>query len=139
MSKLALVNAFIFLSLSLIHFYWAFGGQWALKDSVPYKEKGEKLLNPKKFDCAIVGLGLLLFSSFYLIVSGQVSYPLPEWVMKYGGWGISIIFILRAIGDFKYVGFTKKLKTTEFAAKDTQYYSPLCLMVGLLGVIIQLF
>ena len=139
MSKIGLINAFFFLSLSVIHFYWAFGGEWALKNALPQNEKGEKLLNPKKFDTIVVGFGLLLFSVFYVIASGLVDYSLPEWVMKYGGWGISIIFVLRAVGDFKYVGFSKKLKNTEFAIKDSKFYSPLCLILGIIGIIIQLF
>ncbi|MEL6557168.1 MAG: DUF3995 domain-containing protein [Bacteroidota bacterium] len=139
MNNIGLFNTIIFFLLSMLHFYWVLGGKWALKDAVPYNEKGEKVLNPGKFDTLIVGIGLLLFAVFYLASSDLLEFALPAWLMKYGGWSISIIFLLRALGDFKYVGFSKKIKSTDFAKKDTQIYSPLCLLLGIVGVLVQLF
>ncbi|PTT14637.1 DUF3995 domain-containing protein, partial [Flavobacterium sp. HMWF030] len=51
-------------------------------------------------------------------------------------WIIIFIFILRAIGDFNYVGFFKKHRNSEFALKDTKYYSPLCLLIGVLTLLV---
>ena len=56
----------------------------------------------------------------------------------YVGWVISSIFILRSIGDFKYIGFFKKLKTSKFGKMDSKLFSPLCLTIGLIGIIIEL-
>ena len=70
--------------------------------------------------------------------SGIISYDLPDWIIKYGGWIIPIIFILRAIGEFKYVGFFKRIKQTEFGKLDTKFFSPLCLTIGLIGILIEL-
>src|SRR5690606_30597553 len=95
-------------------------------------------IHPKKVDSAIVGIGLLLFSIYYLIKSNIFLIGVPSWILTYGGWIISGIFILRAIGDFKYVGFLKKIKETKFGKLDTKYYSPLCLITGIIGVIIEL-
>ncbi|NMH89945.1 DUF3995 domain-containing protein [Flavivirga sp. Y03] len=39
---------------------------------------------------------------------------MPDRIFKYGSWIISIVFILRAIGEFKYIGFFKKIKTYAF-------------------------
>ena len=138
MNNLGLINTFIFFLLSTLHFYWVFGGEWALRDAVPSSEKGEKLLNPGKFDTVIVGLGLMLFAVFYLTKSDLTELTLPGWLSTYGGWSISIIFLLRAFGDFRYVGFSKRLKSTSFAAKDSRIYSPLCLIIGIIGVLVQL-
>lgn len=65
---------------------------------------------PKKIDCAIVGIGLTAFGIFYLFKSGLLEYNLPERIMEYGSWIIPIIFLLRAIGEFKYVGLFKSIK-----------------------------
>ncbi|MEM6843120.1 MAG: DUF3995 domain-containing protein [Bacteroidota bacterium] len=49
-----------------------------------------------------------------------------------------VIFILRALGEFNYVGFFKRVKNTEFARADSRIFSPLCLGIGVIGILIQL-
>ncbi|KAB1066489.1 DUF3995 domain-containing protein [Tamlana haliotis] len=128
----------IFITLALIHFNWVIGGQFGLHASLPTNENGEIMLKPKKYDSAIVGLGLTAFALFYSLKAGLLNFTLPEWVFTYGGWIIPIIFLIRAIGEFKYVGFFKKVKQTQFAKADTKLFSPLCLFIAVSGVIIQL-
>ena len=114
------------------------GGTFGFAESLPTKENGERVLNPKRIDSAIVGIGLAAFGIFYLIKPELIAYTLPEWVLKYASWIIPIIFIIRAIGDFKYVGFFKSIKSTDFGKLDTKLFSPLCLLLATLGIIIQL-
>jgi hypothetical protein len=128
----------IFIILGAIHFNWVIGGKFGFEASLPTKENGERVLNPKKYDSAIVGLGLSAFGVFYLITSGLVNYHLPDWILNYGGWVIPVIFLLRGVGEFKYVGIFKSVKETNFGKLDTKVYSPLCLAIGVLGIIIQL-
>lgn len=135
---LSILVSIIFLGLALIHFNWVIGGKFGFVESLPTKENGERVLNPKKIDSAIVGIGLTLFGVFYILKSGIVEYNLPEWIMKYGGWIIPILFLLRAVGEFKYIGFFKRIKNTKFGKLDTHFFSPLCLLIGILGVIIQI-
>ena len=129
---------FILFGLAIIHFYWSIGGKLGLSESLPTNELGEKILNPKKIHTAIVGIGLLLFGIFYMIKSGIIEYYLPEWLMNLVSWIIPIIFLLRAIGNFKYVGFFKKVRKTDFGKMDTIFFSPLCLAIAILGIINQL-
>lgn len=114
------------------------GGKFGFEESLPTKENGERVLNPKKIDSAVVGVGLSVFGIFYLVDSGLISSPLPQWIKNFGGWLIPILFILRAVGEFKYVGFFKSLRNTEFATRDTKLFSPLCLIIGISGIIVQL-
>lgn len=107
---LGLTISIILIVLSVLHFHWAFGGLWGFDKALPTNEKGVRVLNPKKLDSAIVGLGLLIFSIFYLIGTGVIFISLPAWVYSYIGWIIPAIFTLRALGDFRYVGFFKKVK-----------------------------
>lgn len=136
-SILSILLFLIFIILGLIHFNWVFGGKWGFDKALPTNENGEKVMNPKKIDSAVVGLGLTLFGLFYLIKSGFFAFELPTWIITSGSWIIPSIFILRAIGDFKYIGFFKKIKNTEFAKADSKIFSPLCLSIGLIGILIQ--
>jgi hypothetical protein len=130
--------AAILFALSLLHFYWAAGGRWGFNEALPQDHVGRRVLNPGKTSCIIVGAGLLAFASYYLIRTNVLPVGLPEWLLTYGAWGVSVLFGLRAIGDFRYVGFTKKITGTDFAARDTKYYSPLCTLLSLGGIMISL-
>jgi hypothetical protein len=57
-------------------------------------------------------------------------------INKYGLWILMTLFILRAIGDFKYMGFFKKIKNTKFGQNDTKYFAPLCLIIGILTLLV---
>lgn len=134
------VGAVLFLILfllSLLHFYWVIGGRWAFANALPTNKKGEIVLNPKKVDSALVGLILLSFALYYL--NGICAYAhIPAWVDELAGWLIPILFLIRAIGDFNYVGFFKKVKKTPFGRCDSRYFSPLCLLLALMGLFLQL-
>ena len=131
-----------FLSLvfiSSIHFYWAFGGKWGSDAVLPTKDDNNtKVLNPTILPTLIVAFGLLGFGLFILVMSGLITFNKTHWLSKYGLWIIASIFTLRAIGDFKYVGFFKKIKQTKFGKNDTKYFSPLCLTIGILTIILEL-
>jgi hypothetical protein len=61
----SLLLSLIFLVLAIIHFNWFFGGQFGFEASLPTKATGERVLNPKKIDSAIVGIALFMFGCFY--------------------------------------------------------------------------
>ena len=84
---------------------------------------------------AIVFLG---FAAVYLEKTQIVTLNSLNSTTNYTGWFIAIIFILRAIGDFKYLGFFKKINHSDFAKSDTKLFSPLCLTIGILAILIQL-
>ncbi len=128
----------IFSSLSFIHFYWLLGGKWGLEKSLPTNEIGKKAMEPPKIATAIVAIGLLSFALVYLIKTSLINIQIPNWIINYGSWIIPSIFILRAIGDFNYVGLFKKIKNTEFGKADSKWFVPLCLTIGILGILIQL-
>lgn len=127
----------VFLFLSGIHFYWGLGGKWGIQATVPTKIDNEKMMNPGFIACFVVAFGLLGFGLLVLIKANLLKISLPSWILNYGMWIVASIFILRAFGDFNYVGFFKKVKSTEFGQKDTKYYSPLCLLIGILALLLQ--
>ena len=128
----------IFITLGGFHFYWFFGGVWGLEKVIPSKGNKANTLTIPKFATLIVGLVLTLFGLLYLVKIELISISVPALLANYGYWIIPSIFILRAIGDFNYVGLFKKIKHTEFAKADSKIFSPLCLIIGIIGIVIQL-
>ena len=51
--------------------------------------------------------------------------------MRVGTLVVAAAFLLRAIGDFRLVGFFKRVRNTRFAAWDTRLFSPLSLGIGI--------
>lgn len=136
---ICLTIAVLFFLLSAMHIYWLFGGLVGLEASLPTDADGRRVLNPKKFDTLIVALGLAFFGLFYLVVLEVIrisSYPI---LLDILGWIIPAIFILRSIGEFRYVGLFKKVRTTNFASWDDKLYIPLCAFIGISGLLIKLF
>lgn len=132
MTILVLIDISIILFIAGMHVYWALGGKWSLKVALPTNEKGEHVLSPEPVDSMIVGAVLISFAVFHLIRIELIPVPMPYWLGEMGSWIIGGIFVLRAIGDFTYVGFFKRVKRTPFGRNDTNIYSPLCLLIGIL-------
>jgi hypothetical protein len=135
---LALINGLITAELGLLHLYWATGGQWGIAQAVPTDESGKRVLNTSSLACIVVGLGLLGFALYYFSIGFGFSLQLPFGKEKWGIWVLAFIFTARAVGDFRYVGFFKKLKNTEFGRLDTRWYAPLCLWLGMTSAVIGL-
>lgn len=119
----------IFIAIACLHIFWAFGGKWGAADAVPSKETGGKLFSPSPFSCVIVALTMIVMAVLVLQYSKLIHLPQIEAISNYGVWVVAAVFLIRAIGDFKYIGFFKKIRTTAFAKNDTKYYSPLCLLI----------
>ncbi len=128
----ALLNFTLLLIISLIHVYWAAGGRWGLAESLP-ERNGAKAFQPGRFATLVVALIFGCMAFFYLYKIGWLT-PLntivPDWLTRYGLWLLAGIFLLRAIGDFRYVGFFKRVRGSRFSQLDTKFYSPLCLLVS---------
>lgn len=137
-STIAIVLFLVFLFLSSIHFYWGFGGRWGSDAVFPTKADNTKFKMPGVLPTFIVAFGLLGIGFFILIKSGFILFNIPLWLNNYGLLIIAGIFILRAIGEFNYVGFFKKINQTKFAQNDTKYYSPLCFTIGILTLLMEL-
>jgi len=135
---IAILLFIIFLCLSGIHFYWGLGGKWGGNAALPAKPNNELLFQPGLIACFIVALGLLSFGLLILNKVALITLPLPLWLYKYGIFGLSAIFAFRTIGDFKYIGFTRRVNNTLFAQMDRKYYTPLCLTLTVLILLLEL-
>ena len=121
-----MILTYIMIFLALLHFYWALGGVFGLDYALPTDAKGNRLLNPSTFMTYVVGFILLSFAYVaYRLHVGDESR-----VIAYAGYGLSLLFFLRTVGDFHMVGLFKKVKNTVFAKYDTWVYVPLCLFIS---------
>jgi hypothetical protein len=131
MLLLLLVNALILLALGGLHVYWANGGKKYLANALPESiETGKPLFVPTPLMTVAVAIVLLamgimgLYCVFFVRIQDMGNI---NWYTL----ALGIAFGLRAIGDFKYVGFAKKVTETAFARMDTRYYTPLCTYIAL--------
>ncbi len=125
------INTIIFLGISGFHFYWAFGGKFGVNAVIP-EIKGKAAFKPP--------ILATIFVAFAMLGGAWLSWK-PHTnsyakILIYGNLAIGIIFLIRAIGDFNYIGFTKKIKDSVFAKNDNRYYSPLCLIISAIGFFI---
>lgn len=139
-SILILINVSILVILSLIHFYWAFGGKSGVEGTIPERFK-ESFFNPENsvkntIATLVVAFGLLVLafivSSNYL----DLEYIIEASWTTIGTRAIGIVFLLRAIGDFNILGLFKKPSTSLFARNDTRLYVPLCFFIGVSCILI---
>ncbi|WP_442600012.1 DUF3995 domain-containing protein [Neobacillus sp. D3-1R] len=127
------ITSLIFIFIGMLHVYWAFGGSWGVNSALPTKDDNKlPVLRPRMFGTLFIGL-LCFFASVLLLVQINLfsfieSSPFSKWLCMAGG----VVFLLRAIGEGKYVGFFKKIKHTKFAKQDTAFYSPLCVWISLI-------
>ena len=49
---------------------------------------------------------------------------------------LALVFLLRAVGEFRYVGFFKTMGDEPFRSWDTWLFSPLCLAIALAAFVV---
>ena len=130
MSKpLPLTVCFAFFALALWHFYMALVPGSGGAAAVPSVE-GKRLFTPSRLATVGVGVLLTLFSVLVAATAGMISVGLPRVALSWLSYALAAGLLARAIGEFKYVGFFKRVRGTEFARLDTMLYSPLCLLLS---------
>jgi len=143
----ASVLALVFAVLALFHLYWALGGQWGLDAVVPRvpasaargnhtfgsgdKPPMVRAFNPSQGTTLLVAAVLAGVAVLVVLQAGllgtEVEHPALRWALV----GVAVAMLLRAVGDFRLVGFFKKITGSRFARLDTMLYSPLCMAMGL--------
>ena len=126
---IGILTALIFLSISLLHVYWAFGSRRDGNTVIP-THNGKSLFTPSPGMTLLVALLLLIAALLVLGTLGYWNVGLPLGFFKMGTWGVAVVLLLRSIGDFRFVGFFKRVRDTAFARNDTLFYSPLCLCLA---------
>lgn len=126
-----LIIGVLFLSLAFLHVYWGVFGIKHPEKVLPQPNQQKKVL-PSKTATFVVAIALFLFGLLFILKLFDLL--VGDWPV-YAQIAIGLLFLARAVGDFKRVGFFKTLKNTPFAKMDSLYYSPLCLLIAILIVI----
>jgi hypothetical protein len=130
MTILRLVTAMVFLLLSALHVYWAGGGRWGSETAVPHQ--GDRPLFTPSRQATILVAALLLMAAVIIFLRVRTpASPILELITRAGAWTLALVFTLRAIGDFHWIGFFKTVRDTGFGTLDSWLYSPLCLLLAI--------
>ncbi len=142
---LAFLLVVIFSLLALVHVYWACGGQKGASIAVPERPSRsdsltmEKAFQPGKAGTLAVALVLFAIAAMVAMRSGIIGIAIGHVgsiLLRAALRLVAVAMLLRAIGEFRLVGFFKKIRNTRFARMDTLLYSPLCCALGLgLGIL----
>ena len=126
----------IFAILGSFHVYWAAGGRFGIGAAIP-KVGGEPIFSPSPIATVLVAVALFLAMLTVLGQIGWLGETIPQWIFRWATFGIATLFLLRAIGDFKLLGFFKQVSETGFAFWDTFLFSPLCLFISITAFLIS--
>jgi Protein of unknown function (DUF3995) len=132
---IALLVAAILSALGSVHIYWALGGRSGAAAAVP-ELSGRPAFRPSVAGTIVVAIAL--FAAALLIASaGRLLVdPLPPPTVRVLTFCLGAVFLARAVGDFRLVGFFKRTQGTRFARLDTLVYAPLCLFLGIAAVFV---
>lgn len=131
----AILLAAIFTAIALLHLYWALGGSTSGMAAIP-TVGGKQAFTPSAFSTVLVAVAFVMATLAVLGQAGFLGQFIPHWIFRVGTFGIAIIFLARAIGEFKLVGFFKQASDSSFAYWDTWFYSPLCLAIFFLAFVV---
>lgn len=124
-----LVVAAVMSALSALHVVWAFGGVTGKAAVIPSRD-GVPVMRPGRRSTLAVAAGLALAAYVAVAAAGVVPWPAPAVPARIGCLVLALLFAARAIGEFRYVGFFKRVRDTEFAWWDTRVFSPLCITIA---------
>ena len=129
---LGILLAVIFAVISLLHLYWAMGGAFGRGVAVPTRG-ATRVFEPSAGGTILVAFAFLLAIAVILGQLRLFGEIAPRWLFRWGTWAIALIFFLRAVGEFRLIGFFKKVNDTPFALWDTWLFSPLCLVIAIIA------
>jgi len=127
---MALLVSSVFIVLALWHFYMASRSSTAPSGAVPSVD-GKPLFRPSARATVAVGVLLVLFAGLVAATAGILPLRLPGFILVGFSYALAAGLLARAVGEFRYLGFFKKVRGSRFARMDTFIYSPLCLLLSI--------
>lgn len=128
-SAARLVLAALLTTIAAVHFYWASGGTRGITLAIPSAPgtSDTPLFAPGRGGAAAVGVLLLVAAA---VAAGHLLQASQTTLLRL----MAVVFTIRAVGEFRYVGFFKRVTDTPFAFWDTRVFSPLCIALSLLAL-----
>lgn len=128
-TALAVLVASVFLVLGLWHVRMAFSLGSGASGAVP-SVGGKPLFIPSTRGTLAIAAVLVLFACLVAATAGLLQVGIPKLVLSLLCYALALGLLARAIGEFEYVGFFKRIRDGRFARLDTLVYSPLCLLLA---------
>ena len=120
----AWVAALVLGAIALVHVGWFFGAKWGLGSALP-EVSGRPAFVPSRFATLVV-TGAFVAAAAVVLESSRGGHPYVSWLTLAG----ALVFALRALGDFRLVGLTKRVHGTGFARWDDALYTPLSVFLA---------
>jgi hypothetical protein len=114
---------------ALVHLYWGLGGRTAWLAAVPELE-GRPAFAPSRVATLAVAAALGLAALLVASAGGLIGSGPPPRTARVLTGALAVALVARSIGDFRLVGFFKRVRGSRFARLDSAVYSPLCLALG---------
>jgi len=134
---LAIALAAIFACLAFAHVYWSLGGAAGKLAAIPHVS-GTPAFRPSPLATFGIAMCLFICALLVLSVAGIGAFPAPRSSQIWLAYALALILFLRAVGDFRLVGFFKRVRGSRFAELDSLFFSPLCLALSL-GVFVVVY
>jgi hypothetical protein len=129
-AAVAIIVSLTFVVLALWHFRMALSTDKGTGGAVP-SQSGKPLFVPSARATLAVGFVLLAFAYLVAAAAGLVASGLPRALLSWPCYALALGLLARAVGEFRYVGFFKRVRDSRFARLDTLLYSPLCLLLAI--------
>ena len=126
---IGILLAVVFSIVGTFHVIWVFRGLPAVP-VVPVIPDGP-ILRPSQLATLAVAAALAGAVLVVLARADLILRSAPRAITTLACAALGVVFVLRAMGDFRLMGFFKRIRDTDFAVWDTWLYSPLCLAIGL--------
>jgi hypothetical protein len=128
-TNVAIALSSVLFALSALHVWWAIRGGVGDSVAIP-KVAGKPVFVPSRVSSATVALLLFCAACVGLLRGGLMASPLPARLVDWLAIAAGCVFLLRAIGEFRLVGFFKRVRGTDFARWDYLCFSPLCVLIA---------
>jgi hypothetical protein len=119
-----LIAAVTLAAIAALHVAWMLGARWGLHVVLPEVE-GRPAFLPSRGLTAFVAAAFAMGGAVVVVASRSESAPWA-WLTVAG----ACVFALRALGDFRLVGLTKRVHATPFARWDDRLFTPLCVLLA---------
>ncbi len=129
-TAIALAATLVLGALVVVHLWWAATNRVPAA-VIPTQVDGTPLFTPRRGESAGVALVLALAAWVLLQRGGVGAEVLPRWARIAGAVTFTILFGARAVGDGRFVGFSRRVRSSPFARWDARLYTPIVLGLAL--------
>jgi hypothetical protein len=129
-TTIAIALCVVFVVLALWHVHMARAPATGVSGAVPSVD-GKPLFKPSRNATLGVAAVLLLFAALVASTAGLIATGLPRILLTWLSYALAAGLLARAIGEFRYLGFFKRVRGTRFATLDSWVYSPVCLVLAI--------